>query len=316
MSPDNIVEGTSTGSLGCYNWTVWTASTAVSTIVIGDSTFATGPLINVDRDRAAGHRCHGGLLRRRRHHPAAPRQGGLRRRDLPQPGCSHGSFAAGDRPRRHERPRGRPPGRRDGLGQLKLNEAICVEVLLAVGRGPGPVPQQPDHGRPADRDRLGRRGRRSRGPRSKSRCVGATERRRPIPDWVHAFLLLPDPPAVHCGDRQGRHQQHQAHHAHRLRRGSGAAERLGLGGISDGGQLPVDRLATPSSASSRRSGSARSARWAFPRTRARHRPRPRSPSPTSSSPGASPAALRSPGRPSASTSRSGTRPAATARSRT
>ena len=35
----------------CYNWTVWTASTAASTIVIGDSTFTTGPLINVDRDR-------------------------------------------------------------------------------------------------------------------------------------------------------------------------------------------------------------------------------------------------------------------------
>ncbi len=51
-SPDNIVAGTQDGS--CYYWTVWTGSTVASTIVIGDSTFATGPLINVFTTQAPG----------------------------------------------------------------------------------------------------------------------------------------------------------------------------------------------------------------------------------------------------------------------
>jgi hypothetical protein len=52
-STTNIVAGTWDGG-NCYTWTVWTASTTASTIVIGDSTFATGPLINVQTDQAPG----------------------------------------------------------------------------------------------------------------------------------------------------------------------------------------------------------------------------------------------------------------------
>jgi hypothetical protein len=51
-STTNIVQGTLNG--GCYTWTVWTASTTASTIVIGNSTFSSGPLINVDTDQAPG----------------------------------------------------------------------------------------------------------------------------------------------------------------------------------------------------------------------------------------------------------------------
>jgi hypothetical protein len=52
VSPDNIVEGTQSGD--CYTWTVWTGSTAASTIVIGNSTFASGPIVNVHTDQAPG----------------------------------------------------------------------------------------------------------------------------------------------------------------------------------------------------------------------------------------------------------------------
>ncbi|HSW42551.1 MAG TPA: hypothetical protein VLM76_08595 [Patescibacteria group bacterium] len=51
-SPDNIVVGSQDGS--CFEWTVWTASTVASTIQIGSSTFATGPLINVQTDQVPG----------------------------------------------------------------------------------------------------------------------------------------------------------------------------------------------------------------------------------------------------------------------
>jgi hypothetical protein len=53
MSPDNIVEGKWDGS-SCYTWTVWTASTVASTIQIGNSTFSSGPLINVAVNQAPG----------------------------------------------------------------------------------------------------------------------------------------------------------------------------------------------------------------------------------------------------------------------
>jgi len=53
-SPDNIVPGTpDPANPGCYYWTVWTASTTVSTIVIGSSATA-GPLVNVFAGQPAG----------------------------------------------------------------------------------------------------------------------------------------------------------------------------------------------------------------------------------------------------------------------
>ena len=52
-SPDNIVVGAWDGG-GCYTWTVWTGSTTASTIVIGNDTFTTGPLINVTVNQAPG----------------------------------------------------------------------------------------------------------------------------------------------------------------------------------------------------------------------------------------------------------------------
>jgi hypothetical protein len=54
-STTNIVTGTSVGSAGCYSWTVWTASTTASTIVIGAApSAATGALINVTSNQAPG----------------------------------------------------------------------------------------------------------------------------------------------------------------------------------------------------------------------------------------------------------------------
>jgi len=53
-SPDNVVPGTpDPANPGCYYWTVWTASTTVSTIVIGSSATA-GPLVNVFAGQPAG----------------------------------------------------------------------------------------------------------------------------------------------------------------------------------------------------------------------------------------------------------------------
>ena len=61
-STTNIVQGTWDGDY-CYYWTVWTASTVPSTIVIGNSTFSSGPLINVDPDQPPGPGLHGDLER-------------------------------------------------------------------------------------------------------------------------------------------------------------------------------------------------------------------------------------------------------------
>ena len=52
-SPDNIVQASLLAN-GCYGWTVWTASTVASTIVIGNDSFASGPLINVTPGQAPG----------------------------------------------------------------------------------------------------------------------------------------------------------------------------------------------------------------------------------------------------------------------
>jgi len=54
-SPDNIVQGTPDPSNpGCFYWTVWTASTAASTIQIGNESFTSGPLVNVNNNVAPG----------------------------------------------------------------------------------------------------------------------------------------------------------------------------------------------------------------------------------------------------------------------
>ena len=56
-STTNIVVGTLlTGvNAGCYGWTIWTASTAPSTIVIGAApSAATGALININGDQPIG----------------------------------------------------------------------------------------------------------------------------------------------------------------------------------------------------------------------------------------------------------------------
>jgi hypothetical protein len=51
-SPDNIVQGIRVGD--CYVWYVWTGSTVASTIEIGNATFTSGPLINVDAGQVPG----------------------------------------------------------------------------------------------------------------------------------------------------------------------------------------------------------------------------------------------------------------------
>ncbi|MFI5100215.1 MAG: hypothetical protein ACHQE5_06835 [Actinomycetes bacterium] len=57
-SPDNIVQGSPFffGAIGdtCYFWVVWTPSTAISTILIGNSDFTSGPLIDVPADATPG----------------------------------------------------------------------------------------------------------------------------------------------------------------------------------------------------------------------------------------------------------------------
>jgi hypothetical protein len=52
-SATNVVMGAPSGG-GCYSWTVWSASTVASTIEIGNSTFASGPLINVSVNQNPG----------------------------------------------------------------------------------------------------------------------------------------------------------------------------------------------------------------------------------------------------------------------
>ena len=52
-SATNIVQGTADGT-DCYYWTVWTKSTTASTIQIGNATFTSGPLINVNVNQPAG----------------------------------------------------------------------------------------------------------------------------------------------------------------------------------------------------------------------------------------------------------------------
>jgi len=53
-SATNIVQATWDPGTSCYYWTVWTASTTASTIVIGNSDFTSGPLINVTVHQAPG----------------------------------------------------------------------------------------------------------------------------------------------------------------------------------------------------------------------------------------------------------------------
>ncbi len=51
-STTNLVQGIQDG--GCYYWTVWTESTTVSTIQIGNADLSTGPIINVNVNQPAG----------------------------------------------------------------------------------------------------------------------------------------------------------------------------------------------------------------------------------------------------------------------
>jgi hypothetical protein len=54
-SATNIVAGTADPNApGCFYWTVWTKSTVASTIQIGNSTFSSGPLVNVFVTAPAG----------------------------------------------------------------------------------------------------------------------------------------------------------------------------------------------------------------------------------------------------------------------
>ena len=132
VSPDNIVEG-SVASNGCYTWTVWTASTAVSTIVIGNSTFSTGPLINVTVAQAPGtvvlgvYSGDGGSIQQliaKVGFAVATYRNQVAVTALSQPLIAPGATNA---------PAGDLQVAETGIGQLKAGEFICVDVLWRSG---------------------------------------------------------------------------------------------------------------------------------------------------------------------------------------
>ncbi len=130
-STTNIVVGTNVGG-GCYQWTVWTASTTASTIVIGAApSAATGALINVTSDQAPGG-VSAALwigsssfvtpltLAATVQFATAMYRNQVAVTALSQPAIAPGSTSAAA---------GSISIAETGIGQLKATEVICVEIL-------------------------------------------------------------------------------------------------------------------------------------------------------------------------------------------
>jgi hypothetical protein len=126
-STTNIVAGTLNGT--CYDWTVWTASTVASTVVIGNSTFASGPIINVQTDQAPGlvvltvHSGNGGnfddAVIANVGFAVAAFRNQVAVTALAQPLIPAGAMSKAGAIQIAE----------TGIGQLKAGERICFEVL-------------------------------------------------------------------------------------------------------------------------------------------------------------------------------------------
>ena len=127
-STTNIVVGTQNGS--CYTWTVWTASTTASTIVIGAApNAASGALINVTTAQAPGGvdvnlyigtSAFDNSLAATVQFATAMYRNQVAVTALSQPAIAPGSTNA---------VAGSLQIAETGLGQLKAGETICVEVL-------------------------------------------------------------------------------------------------------------------------------------------------------------------------------------------
>jgi hypothetical protein len=132
-SATNIVVGTNLGG-GCYGWTIWTASTVASTIVIGAApSAATGALINVNVDQAPGgvnvalsigsSNFTGETLAATVQFATAMYRNQVAVTALSQPGILPGTTG----------PAGNIQIAETGLGQLKATETICFEILWQPG---------------------------------------------------------------------------------------------------------------------------------------------------------------------------------------
>ena len=132
-SATNIVVGTNLGN-GCYGWTIWTASTVASTIVIGAApSAATGALINVNVDQAPGgvnaalsvgsSNFVNETLVATVQFANAMYRNQVAVTALSQPGILPGTTGAAGNVQIAE----------TGLGQLKAGENICFEILWQPG---------------------------------------------------------------------------------------------------------------------------------------------------------------------------------------
>jgi hypothetical protein len=132
-STTNIVAGTNLGN-GCYGWTIWTASTAVSTIVIGAApSAATGALINVNVDQSPGgvnvalsigsSNFVNETLAATVQFANAMYRNQVAVSALSAPGILPGTTG----------PAGNVQIAETGLGQLKATETICFEILWQPG---------------------------------------------------------------------------------------------------------------------------------------------------------------------------------------
>ena len=280
VSPDNIVEGAWNGS--CYYWTVWTASTAASTIVIGNSTFTTGPLINVSVNQAPGivamwvYSGNGlvnadDTLIATVGFAVAAFRNQVVVTALSQPTIPAGAVTKAGAIQIAE----------TANGQLKSGEELCFEIMP---RGSAGVIQ-------AKYDTLISALNTAQLPivtASGGVIVspvsvykqGCAERSNPSAVTNQAHLVrLHGPPAVDCWDRQAGRRQHQSHHPGRRVQRARPVQRLRLRWQPDERPVPGAGLQREDRRQGRRSRSPRSAPWASRRTRARHRPRPRSPQP-------------------------------------
>jgi hypothetical protein len=133
-STTNIVVGTNLGN-GCYGWTVWTASTTASTIVIGAApSAATGALINVTPDQAPGgvnvalsvgsSNFVSETLAATVQFATAVYRNQVAVTALSQPVIAPGAVNGAV---------GNIQIAETGLGQLKANEAICFQILWQAG---------------------------------------------------------------------------------------------------------------------------------------------------------------------------------------
>jgi hypothetical protein len=135
-STTNIVVGTNLG-LGCYGWTIWTASTTASTITIGAAPSATtGAVINVTPDQPAGGvnvALSVGSSNFLTETLAATVQFAIAqfRNQVGVTALSAPFIAPGS-----TGPAGNVQIAESGLGQLKANEVICFEILWQAGGTP------------------------------------------------------------------------------------------------------------------------------------------------------------------------------------